>query len=153
MTLTQRLLTFARRQELKIESADIPTLLTSIKSPIERSVGPMNEVAIEAAPDGKPAAIDRNQLELAFAQPLGQCARRDADNAASPSRRRNGAPPGRSSPTAIMSMSASPTPASAWMRRRLPRATEAFFSTKAPDKGTGLGLAMVRGFLEQLEEI
>ncbi len=34
--------------------------------------------------------------------------------------------------------------------KTLARATEAFFSTKAPEKGTGLGLAMVRGFLEQL---
>jgi signal transduction histidine kinase len=151
VTLTQRLLTFARRQELKIETADIPTLLNSLKSLIERSVGPMNAVVVEAAPDIKPAAIDRNQLELALLNLAVNARDAMPDNGRLTITVRNAHPPQGAKLADRDYVHVSVRDTGIGMdANTLARATEPFFSTKPADKGTGLGLAMVRGFLEQL---
>jgi signal transduction histidine kinase len=151
VTLTQRLLTFARRQELKIESVDIPVLLNSLKSLIERSVGPMNEVVVETAPDVKPAAIDRNQLELALLNLSVNARDAMPNNGRLTISARNARRPEMTKLAAGDYVHLTVRDTGIGMdATTLARATEPFFSTKAPDKGTGLGLAMVRGFLEQL---
>ncbi|MDQ7248989.1 response regulator [Dongia sedimenti] len=151
VTLTQRLLTFARRQELKIESVGIPELLAGVRSLIERSVGPMNEVVVDVAPDVRLAAIDRNQLELALLNLSVNARDAMPDNGRLTIAARNARPPKGSSLADRDYVHLSVTDTGTGMdAQTLARATEPFFSTKAPEKGTGLGLAMVRGFLEQL---
>jgi len=65
-TLTERLLAFARRQNLKLEAVDIPKLITGMTDMLRRSLGPTIEIAVEF--EGGPLTIraDVNQLELAL---------------------------------------------------------------------------------------
>src|SRR6202789_190361 len=64
--LTQRLLAFSRRQELKPEAVDIPGLVGGMKELLERALG--HEVQLRTAFESElPAALgDANQLELAL---------------------------------------------------------------------------------------
>jgi PAS domain S-box-containing protein len=64
--LTQRMLAFARRQELKPGPVDVPDLVKGMADLLQRSIGPM--VRIETRfPLGLPyAQADANQLELAL---------------------------------------------------------------------------------------
>jgi CheY-like chemotaxis protein len=151
VTLTQRLLNFARRQELRIETVDVPGLLASVRSLIERSLGPMNEVMVDVAPGVKPAAIDRNQLELALLNLAVNARDAMPDNGRLTISVRNARPPKETKLADRDYVLVRVTDTGIGMdAKTLAKATEPFFSTKAPEKGTGLGLAMVRGFLDQL---
>jgi signal transduction histidine kinase len=65
-TLTQRLLAFARRQELQSRPTDVITPLEDMRGLIGRSVGPMIEVKIIASGAIPAVNIDPNQLEMAL---------------------------------------------------------------------------------------
>ncbi|MEI9986334.1 MAG: histidine kinase dimerization/phospho-acceptor domain-containing protein [Aliidongia sp.] len=64
--LTQRMLAFARRQELKPEPIDVPALVNGMTDLLERSLG--SSIQIEARlPAALPLVLaDHNQLELAL---------------------------------------------------------------------------------------
>ena len=63
--LTQRLLAFARRQDLNVEPTNLVDLLRGMTDLIERSIGSHIELRIEL-PDTLPLAlVDANQIELA----------------------------------------------------------------------------------------
>jgi signal transduction histidine kinase len=65
-TLTKRMLAFARRQELRPETVDVPKLVDSMVDMLSRSLGPSIEITTEFE-DGLPATrVDPNQLELAL---------------------------------------------------------------------------------------
>jgi signal transduction histidine kinase len=150
-TLTKRLLAFARRQELNFEVVEISTLLKSVRSLIERSIGPLNELVIDFSDDLKPALIDRNQLELALLNLAVNARDAMPENGRLTISARNARPPkgGRLGDVDFVLLTVADT-GSGMDAATLARATEPFFSTKAPEQGTGLGLAMVRGFIEQL---
>jgi len=151
VTLTQRLLTFARRQELKIEVVDVAALLASVHSLIERSVGPMNDIVLDVSEDLRLAIADRNQLELALLNLAVNARDAMPDNGQLTIAARNARPPAGSGLADGDYVHLSVTDTGTGMdARTLSRATEPFFSTKGPDRGTGLGLAMVRGLLDQL---
>src|ERR1700675_1214151 len=64
--LTQRLLAFSRRQELKPEAVDCPQLVAGMRELLERALGPGIELQTQFQ-DALPAAlVDANQLELAL---------------------------------------------------------------------------------------
>src|SRR5690606_26247646 len=63
--LTQRLLAFARRQDLKPEPVDLAQLLEGMHGLIERSLGGMVAIHFDIADTLPPAVVDANQLELA----------------------------------------------------------------------------------------
>src|SRR3954454_23296739 len=65
-TLVQRLLAFARRQDLSVRSVNVPSLLEGMKDLIRRSLDPAIEVEVSHAPHLPPARVDPNQLELAI---------------------------------------------------------------------------------------
>jgi PAS domain S-box-containing protein len=154
--LTQRMLAFARRQDLKPEPVDVPDLVLGMAELLRRSIGP--SVRIETHfPLGLPRArVDANQLELALlnlavnardAMPEGGAitiaAREEAVAASEDEANRPPLRPGR---YFCLSVTDSGTGMDA---ETLARATEPFFTTKGVGKGTGLGLAMVHGLAAQ----
>ena len=64
--LTQRLLAFARRQELKPQAVDLVQLLGSIEGLLQRAVGPTIRLENRLPGELPPALVDANQLELAI---------------------------------------------------------------------------------------
>jgi PAS domain S-box-containing protein len=154
--LTQRMLAFARRQDLKPEPVDVPDLVLGMAELLRRSIGP--SVRIETHfPLGLPhARVDANQLELALlnlavnardAMPDGGtitiAAREEAVAASEDETNRPPLRPGR---YFCLSVTDSGT---GMDQETLARATEPFFTTKGVGKGTGLGLAMVHGLAAQ----
>jgi signal transduction histidine kinase len=151
-TLTQRLLAFARRQELQSRPTDVTALLEDMRGLIGRSVGPMIEVKIIAAGAVPAVNIDPNQLEMAFlnlavnardAMPLGGLLTVTLDHQIVTASGELNLAPG-----AYVRLSVQDT-GEGMDSATLARAVEPFFSTKGIGKGTGLGLSMVHGLADQ----
>jgi PAS domain S-box-containing protein len=146
-TLVQRLLAFARRQDLQARSVDVIDLLTGMEELIARSLGAGVRVVVDAPRTLPPAHVDPNQLELALlnlsinardAMPGGGTLTITAREAALA----NAEPdlkPGRYVVVSVADTGVGMDEAT------LKRAVEPFFSTKGVGKGTGLGLSMVHG--------
>ena len=150
--LTQRLLAFARRQDLQPQSVDVVELVQGMKDLLTRSIGPMIELRLEAAQEIPPAQVDPNQLELALlnlavnardAMPGGGTLTLSLDKS-----EHGRSPDERMAPGTYVVLRVSDTGAG-MDDATLSRATEPFFSTKGIGKGTGLGLAMVHGLAVQ----
>jgi CheY-like chemotaxis protein/two-component sensor histidine kinase len=151
--LTQRLLAFARRQDLRTESVDIARLLHGVADLLNRSVGPLVEMRM-VVKAGLPAArVDANQLELALlnlvlnagdAMPDGGQLTISLDQAEITEPTWDSLSPG-----AYLRLAVTDT-GIGMDDRTLAQAIEPFFSTKGSAKGTGLGLAMVHGLALQL---
>jgi PAS domain S-box-containing protein len=149
-TLTQRMLAFARRQELRPDVVDVSDLVSGLTDLIARTLGPSVEIATSIPQDLPPVLVDENQLELALlnlavnakdAMPQGgrlTIAADTADGSQNASLR-----PGKYVRLGLTDTGIGMDAAT------LSHATEPFFTTKGVGKGTGLGLAMVRGLSEQ----
>ncbi len=144
--LTQRMLAFARQQELKTGSADLADLLAGMRDLLDRSLGPQIELTLDTPEGLPPAQVDPNQIELAVlnlainsrdALPSGGqiviALRRD-DAAGKPG-------------DLLLSVADNGT---GMDEDTLAKAIEPFFSTTPVGKGTGLGLSMVHGLAVQL---
>jgi len=151
-SLTQRLLAFARRQELHAESVDAAALIRDIDELLRRSVGPRIEVRLDAPDSLPPAKVDPNQLELAIlnlvvnardAMPNGGVVEINVAEAEAPHRGVPELAPGRYLRICIHDNG------TGMDADTLKRAIEPFFSTKELGKGTGLGLSMVHGLAVQ----
>jgi PAS domain S-box-containing protein len=150
-TLTQRLLAFARRQELHIEARSLVEVVKGMKELLERSVGQQIELHIELPVQVAPTLLDANQIELALlnlvvnardAMPEGGLLTIRVDECETAGS--GDLPPGR-----YVRLSARDT-GQGMDSETLVRATEPFFSTKELGKGTGLGLSMIQGLALQL---
>lgn len=150
-TLVQRLLAFARRQDLSVRSVDVGSLLEGMKDLIRRSLGPAIDVKINHSPDLPPARVDPNQLELAIlnlavnardAMPRGGTLCVEAGAASFDSHPNL-------QPGEYVSITVRDN-GTGMDEQTLARAVEPFFSTKGIGKGTGLGLSMVHGLAAQL---
>src|SRR4029079_9048767 len=64
--LTQRLLAFARKQDLKPEAVDVPELVRGMADLLQRSMGPMVRIDTHFPRALGGATADANQLELAL---------------------------------------------------------------------------------------
>ena len=64
--LTQRMLTFARRQDLKREPIDLAALVLNMEPLLDQSLGPLFTLRMEFAPHLPAVETDRAQLELAL---------------------------------------------------------------------------------------
>jgi signal transduction histidine kinase len=148
--LTQRMLAFARQQELRTRSTDISALIVGMQDLLERSLGP--QVALELHPGkGLPQVeVDPTQVELAIlnlsinardAIPDGGRITIIADY---PAQHPNTLSPGRYVRVRVQDNG------SGMDSELLAKAPEPFFSTKPVGKGTGLGLSMVHGLAVQL---
>jgi signal transduction histidine kinase/CheY-like chemotaxis protein len=151
-TLVQRLLAFARRQDLQPRAVDVSSLLVGIEDLVSRSIGPTVSVSVEA-PRGLPVArIDPSQLELALlnlainardAMPGGGRLDMGVRSEMLDQARGDGLSAGTYIVIFVADTGVGMDPAT------LRRAVEPFFSTKGLGKGTGLGLSMVHGLAAQ----
>ena len=151
-SLTQRMLSFARRQALNPQPVDLRALVDGVSDLLRRSIGPSIHIHITVPQGLPPVLVDANQFELALLNLVVNS--RDAM-------------PGGGTIT-ITAHACTQTPREldllqgSYLRLDvvdeglgmdpdvLARATEPFFTTKGVGKGTGLGLSMVEGLASQL---
>ena len=150
-SLTQRLLAFARQQDLKIEPTHLSNLIRGMTDLLERSVGANIELHLEL-PEQLPLTLaDANQIELALLNLVVNA--------------RDAMPDGGTISIQVDSLHCAQNIDLAegdYVRlavsdtghgmdaETLSRATEPFFTTKEVGKGTGLGLSMIHGLALQL---
>ncbi|SFK98446.1 hybrid sensor histidine kinase/response regulator [Falsiroseomonas stagni] len=156
--LTQRLLAFARRQDLRPSAVDLAALLANLRDLIARSAGPRVTVAVQAPAGLPPALVDPHALELALinlvvnardAMPDGGRIEVVVEEATPPqgvAPPQAGVVPHAAAPMLRIAVSDTGHGMDA---TTLARAVEPFFSTKGPGQGTGLGLSMVHGLAHQ----
>ncbi len=151
--LTQRLLAFARRQELRPAIVNIAELVSGMQDLLARALGPEVRLQNDLPAKLPPVLIDANQLELAVlnlavnardAMPDGgtlifSAAQTDGQDRAAPSGLKAGP---------YVRFSVVDT-GKGMDEATLARAAEPFFTTKGVGKGTGLGLSMVHGLAAQ----
>ena len=152
--ITQRLLSFARKGALSAELVPVKPLLDGLHEMLRPTLGVDIAVRIESEPALPALLVDKAQLETILinlavngrdAMPHGGSlvvsARQEAivDTDERPYGPREGN-------YVRFDMTDSGTGMDA---ATLARASEPFFTTKPPGQGTGLGLAMARGFAEQ----
>src|SRR6202000_1746043 len=65
-SLTQRLLAFARQQDLRAVPVDLRALVQGMVHLLERSLGPRIALGLDLPEGLPPARVDANQLELAI---------------------------------------------------------------------------------------
>ena len=152
-TLTKRMLAFARRQELRPETVDVPRLVDGMEEMLRRTLGPGIQIVTDVS-SGSAADPRRSEpARTGVAQSGAECARRDAVWRAAGHRRilRRASGPGGPPELAAgryVCLTVSDTGAG-MDEATLKRATEPFFTTKGAGKGTGLGLSMVHGLAAQ----
>ncbi len=151
-TLTKRMLAFARRQELQPATVKVPKLVDSMVEMLSRSLGPNIEITTQFEDDVPAARVDPNQLELALlnlalnardAMPRGGMLTISARRAWVGLSDVAGLKPGEYVCIAEQDTGIGMEEAI------VKRATEPFFTTKGPGRGTGLGLSMVDGLVAQ----
>jgi PAS domain S-box-containing protein len=153
-SITSRLLTFARRGVLRAENVDVAALLTDMAEVLDHTLGGSVVCVVDAAGDLPPLFADRGQLETVLVNLAANA--RDAmetggtltlvaraDSVAVAQTHPAGLAPGHYVRIEVADTGIGMN------RGVLARVTEPFFTTKAPGKGTGLGLAMAKGFMEQ----
>jgi PAS domain S-box-containing protein len=138
--ITGRMLSLARRADLRAGPVDSAELLKGLRLVLQHTLGAGIRVDVDVPPDLPPLLADRGQLETVLinlatnardAMPRGGTLRLAA--------RTEGGQ---------MLIEAADTGAG-MTPDVLIRAREPFFTTKPPGAGTGLGLAMAHGFAEQ----
>jgi PAS domain S-box-containing protein len=153
VSLSQRMLSFARRQELQLTAVDLQALVSGMSEILDRSLGPMMTIETDI-PVGLPCVkADANQLETALlnltvnsrdAMPEGGVIKISARLVSTPPMMGSKALNGECIVLTVSDTGEGMDPAT------LSRAMEPFFTTKGIGKGTGLGLSMVHGITEQL---
>jgi signal transduction histidine kinase len=149
-SLTQRLLAFARKQELRPQTVQVPELLDGMRELLARAIGPAVTLQPHYESGVPPVCIDPNQLELAIlnlalnardAMPEGGTLRLEV--CAEGDRHDASLAPGRYVRVRVADTGAGMD------ETTLAKAAEPFFTTKGVGKGTGLGLSMVQGLAVQ----
>jgi PAS domain S-box-containing protein len=153
--LTQRLLAFSRRQALDPKIVDINQLLHGMHGLLLRTLGEHIEIAVVAAENLARASVDPGQLESAIlnlclnardAMPAGGRLTIETANMLLDTKYAANHSEVRAGRYVMLAVSDTGVGISA---QDLPRVFEPFFTTKETGKGTGLGLAMVYGFIKQ----
>lgn len=149
--LTQQLLTFARKQRLEPKRINLNTLVVEFSEMLVRTLGDKIDLHLDLKPGLPACVIDATHMEMALlnvlinardAMPNGgkvtvaTSVINDKDRIEA-----HHLPPGTYVVICTIDHGEGMTP------EVVRRATEPFFTTKTP--GTGLGLAMVHGFVQQ----
>ena len=144
-TLTQRMLAFARKQELQLEPVDMIEGVRDMAELLARTIGPNVTITTRFPLSVPPVLADRAQLELALmnlvvnardAMPEGGVIVLSAGEVEDQRGRK----------FVCLTVEDEGTGMDA---DTLSRAADPFFTTKGVGKGTGLGLPMVQGMVEQ----
>ncbi len=151
VTLTKRMLAFARRQELQPVAVYLRDVVYGMKDLLERSLGSTISIVLDLPSELQPVLIDPNQFELAIlnlavnardAMPDGGTLTIDTRLETVP----DDVPGLRQG--AYVRLRIADT-GSGMNEATLARAMEPFYTTKGIGKGTGLGLPMVHGLAAQ----
>ncbi|MBB3461430.1 hybrid sensor histidine kinase/response regulator [Rhizobium sp. BK377] len=151
-SLTQRLLAFARRQDLQIGPVDMTGLVAGMADLLQRSVGSTVTIETVIPEELPPVSADVNQIELALlnlavnardAMPAGGTIRIELKQARQPVASDELAV----GDYVVLSVA---DQGHGMDKETLQKAIEPFFSTKELGKGTGLGLSMIHGLALQL---
>lgn len=153
--LTQRLLTFARKQSLQIETVDLQELVEGMSELLHRTLGETIQVEIQETGRQWLTETDSSQLEnvilnLAInardAMPDGGKLRIELDSVLLDEDYTSA----HENLTSGHYIQLSVIDAGVGMSNEVRmQAFDPFFTTKEVDKGTGLGLSMVHGFMKQ----
>ncbi|AWN48017.1 hybrid sensor histidine kinase/response regulator [Methylobacterium terrae] len=155
--LTKRLLTFSHRRDLQARVVDLNAVIRGMDDLLGRSLGGFVQVERELSDDLWPAKVDPDQLELAIlnlcingrdAMPEGGVVVLSTRNetvqaSADPNLQDPNLKAGDYAVVAIRDTGTGIPP------EILGRVFEPFFTTKGVGQGTGLGLAMVFGLVQQ----
>ncbi|MCB4821275.1 ATP-binding protein [Roseicella aerolata] len=150
--VTNRLLAFARRGALQAEPVDAPALLEGLHDMLAHTLGRPLTIRIEATAPLPPLLADKAQLETVLvnlatnardAMPEGGTLTLSAT-----AEQVTGPHPVALAPGAYLRLAVRDT-GMGMTPEVLSRIAEPFFTTKEVGQGTGLGLAMARGFAEQ----
>lgn len=149
--LTQQLLTFARKQRLEPRPVNINNLVVDFSEMLVRTLGGKIELRLDLRPGLPACMLDPTHLEMALLNVLinardampdgGEVTVATAIVRGEDRLKVHGLPHGTYVSLCVIDEGAGMAP------EVLRRATEPFFTTKGP--GTGLGLAMVHGFVQQ----
>lgn len=152
-TLTQQLLAFARKQELRDRLLNLNTLITDFEPIIARNLGDGITVRRDFADDLWNTRVDPVQAEMAMLNLLsnsrdamggqGSVKIKTSNYVAAGSGSTLGLEPGHYVRVDVIDSG------SGFDESQIDRIFDPFFSTKDVGKGTGLGLSMVYGFLRQ----
>ena len=138
--LTDQMLSFARRQFHDDRVQDVGANLAARDTILDRMAGPEVRVRLDLEPGRLLANLDASQLEMAVLNLVRNAAdaSRQGEEVVVSTRRR-----GSEVEVAVADTG------SGMNAEVAKRATEPFFTTKEVGHGTGLGLSMVKGFVEQ----
>jgi PAS domain S-box-containing protein len=149
--LTQQLLTFARKQRLEPRSININNLVFDFSEMLVRTLGAKVELRLDLRPGLPVCMLDPTHLEMALLNVLinardampdgGEVTVATSIVRGEDRLKQHGLPHGTYVSLCVIDHGIGMAP------DVLRRATEPFFTTKGP--GTGLGLAMVHGFVQQ----
>ncbi|MFY9351339.1 MAG: PAS domain S-box protein [Sphingobium sp.] len=151
-TLTQRMLAFARKQELKLQGVDCVALVRGMAELLRTTLGAAVSIETQFPAVMRTAHADPAQLELALlnlavnardAMPQGGRIIIDAAEVEVTDATRPDLQDGAYIRLSVIDEGEGMDAAT------LSRAREPFFTTKGVGKGTGLGLSMVHGFAQQ----
>ena len=149
--LTQQLLTFARKQRLEPKRLNINSLVVEFSEMLVRTLGDRVDLRLDLRPGLPSCTLDPTHLEMALLNVLinardalldgGEVKVGTAIVSEEDRIHKHKLPPGAYVSLCVVDKGSGMPP------EVLRRATEPFFTTKGP--GTGLGLAMVHGFVQQ----
>ena len=150
-SLTQRLLAFARQQDLRAVPVDLRGLIQGMGDLLERSLGPRVALRLDLPEGLPPARVDANQVELAILNLAinARDAMSDGGSIDIALAECQAGPDQALRPGRYLKLSVIDT-GKGMTAEILKRAVEPFFSSKPLGKGTGLGLSMVHGLAVQL---
>lgn len=151
ISLSQRMLAFARRQDLHLELVDVVALVRGMSDLLRQSLGPRIQIETRFPLSVRPVLADANQIELALLNLAVNA--RDAMT--------DGGTVTISAREHKLDSKDGPLKAGDYLclaltdegegmdEATLEQAMEPFFTTKGVGKGTGLGLSMVHGLAAQ----
>jgi PAS domain S-box-containing protein len=149
-SLTQRMLAFARRQDLQMTPVDVGRLINGMVDMLQRALGPSVMIETEIPQALPNVRTDANQLETALLNLAVNA--RDAmpeGGRLTISVREEGSAADSNSDTSRFLCLSVADEGEGMDAETVAEAVEPFFTTKGVGKGTGLGLSMVQGFAEQ----